>query len=74
LWRVTARRIGAALELGHRIASLSVTSTEPIRQPDAVARRLMATYGHRVQETFGGIYLDARHRIMSEREISSSER
>ncbi len=29
----------------------------------------MATYGHRVQETFGGIYLDARHRIISEREI-----
>lgn len=62
-------RIGAALELGRRIATLSVTSTEPIRQPDDVARRLMATYGHRVQETFGGIYLDARQRIISEREI-----
>ena len=62
-------RIGAALELGRRIATLSITSTEPIRQPEIVARRLMATYGHRVQETFGGIYLDARHRIISEREI-----
>jgi DNA repair protein RadC len=62
-------RIGAALELGRRIASLSVTSTEPIRQPDAVALRLMASYGHRVQETFGGLYLDARHRIVSEREV-----
>ena len=62
-------RIGAALELGRRIAALSVTSSEPIRQPESVARRLMATYGHRVQETFGGIYLDARHRIISEREI-----
>lgn len=62
-------RIGAALELGRRIATLSVTSTEPVRQPEIVARRLMATYGHRVQETFGGIYLDARHRIISEREI-----
>jgi DNA repair protein RadC len=62
-------RIGAALELGRRIATLSVTSTEPIRQPDCVAPRLMASYGHRVQETFGGIYLDARHRIISEREI-----
>lgn len=29
----------------------------------------MATYGHRTQETFGAIYLDARHRIISEREI-----
>lgn len=62
-------RIGAALELGRRIATLSSTSSEPIRQPEIVARRLMATYGHRVQETFGGIYLDARHRIISEREI-----
>jgi DNA repair protein RadC len=62
-------RIGAARELGRRIAALSVTSSEPIRHPEAVAGRLMATYGHRVQETFGGIYLDVRHRIISEREI-----
>ena len=29
----------------------------------------MAASGHRVQETFGAIYLDARHRIISERQI-----
>jgi DNA repair protein RadC len=62
-------RIGAALELARRIATLSVTSSKPIHHPEAVAPRLMASYGHRVQETFGGIYLDARHRIISEREI-----
>jgi DNA repair protein RadC len=62
-------RIGAALELGRRIASLSLTSSEPIRQPEDAARRLIATYGHRIQETFGAIYLDVRHRIVSEREI-----
>ena len=62
-------RIGAALELGRRIAALSITSSEPIRQPEIAARRLMATYGHRPQETFGALYLDARHRIISEREI-----
>lgn len=62
-------RIGAALELGRRIAAHSTTSSEPIRDPAVVARRLMAAYGHRVQETFGGIFLDARHRIISEREI-----
>lgn len=62
-------RIGAALELGRRIAALSLTSSEPIRQPEIAARRLMATYGHGAQETFGAIYLDARHRIISEREI-----
>jgi DNA repair protein RadC len=62
-------RIGAALELGRRIAAQSTTSSEPVRDPAMVAQRLMASYGHRVQETFGGIFLDARHRIISEREI-----
>ena len=62
-------RIGAALELGRRIAAQATTSSEPIRDPAVVARRLMTAYGHRVQETFGGIFLDARHHIISEREI-----
>lgn len=62
-------RIAAALELGRRIAAQSTTSSEPVRDPAIVAHRLMATYGHRVQETFGGVFLDARHRIVSEREI-----
>ncbi|HEY0141840.1 MAG TPA: DNA repair protein RadC [Thermoanaerobaculia bacterium] len=62
-------RIGAALELGRRIAALSATSSDPVRDPAAVAPRLIATYAYRPQETFGGIYLDARNRIVSEREI-----
>jgi DNA repair protein RadC len=62
-------RIAAALELGRRIASLSGTSSEPLRDPAVVARRLIATHAHRPQETFGGLYLDARHRMVSEREI-----
>ena len=62
-------RIGAALELGRRIAAQSTTSSEPVRDAAIVARRLMAAYGHRAQETFGGIFLDGRHRILSEREI-----
>jgi DNA repair protein RadC len=62
-------RIGAALELGRRIAALPVTSSDPIRDPAEVAQRLTARYAHRVQETFGSISLDARHRIVSEREI-----
>lgn len=62
-------RIGSALELGRRIAALSVTSEEPVRDPSAVAARLIASYGHRVQETFGALFLDARHRILTEREI-----
>jgi DNA repair protein RadC len=62
-------RIGAALELGRRIAALSTTWSDPIRDPAAVAPRLIATYAYRPQETVGGIYLDARNRIVSEREV-----
>lgn len=62
-------RIGAALELGRRIAVLSATSSDPVHDRSPLAKRLMATYGHRVQEIFGGIYLDSRNRIVSEREI-----
>jgi DNA repair protein RadC len=62
-------RIAAALELGRRIAALSTTSGEPVLEPPVVAQRLIAHYAHNVQETFGGIYLDARSRIISEREI-----
>jgi DNA repair protein RadC len=62
-------RIAAALELGRRIAALSTTASEPVRDAADVAPRLIARYAHRVQETFGGIYLDARNRIVSEREI-----
>ena len=62
-------RIGAALELGRRIAALSATSSDPIRDPAALAPRLIAKYAYRPQETLGGVYLDARNRVISEREI-----
>ena len=61
--------MGAALELGRRIAALSATSSEPVRDSVDIAPRLVARYAHRMQETFGGVYLDARNRIVSEREI-----
>ena len=63
-------RVGAALELGRRIAAISTAGSEPLREPRDVAPRLIANYGHRVQETLGAIYLDVRNRIISEREIS----
>lgn len=62
-------RVGVALELGRRIAALKAISSDPVGDPAPVAMRLIAAYGHRVQETFGGIYLDSRNRIISEREI-----
>jgi DNA repair protein RadC len=62
-------RIGAALELGRRIAAFRATASEPVRDSADIAAGLIARYAHRVQETFGGVYLDARNRIVSEREI-----
>ena len=62
-------RIGAALELGRRIAAVSLTSEEPIRDAKTAAARLIANYGNRLQETFGALFLDARHRIITERQI-----
>lgn len=62
-------RIAAALELGRRIAALSATSADPIGDPATIAARLIPRYAHSVQETLGGIYLDARNRVLSEREI-----
>lgn len=62
-------RIGAALELGRRIAALSTTSSEPVTDPASLAPRLIARYGHQVQETLGGIFLDSRCRIIAERSI-----
>lgn len=62
-------RIGAALELGRRVAALAVTATEPVHDPASLAMRLIARYGHSVQEILGAIFLDSRNRIISEREI-----
>ena len=41
-------RIGAALELGRRIANQLATSTDPIRDPAKIAHRLIARYAHNV--------------------------
>lgn len=62
-------RIGAALELGRRVAALSTTSSEPIRDPTLLATRLIANFAHRPQEVLGGVYVDSRHRLIREREI-----
>jgi DNA repair protein RadC len=63
-------RIAAALELARRIAALTPTSGDPVTEPSSLATRLVGRYGHCVQERFGVICLDARNRIISEREIS----
>ena len=66
--RRQAARVVASLELGRRIASIAHDG-EPVTDPGALARSLIARYSHHVQERLGAVYLDAKHRIIREREI-----
>lgn len=66
--RRQAARVVASLELGRRIASIAHDG-EPVTDPGALARSLIARYSHHVQERLGAVYLDAKHRIVREREI-----
>ncbi len=64
-----ASKIAAAFELGRRATRRELPLEEPVRDPDTIAKALMATYAHHVQERLGAIYLDAKNRIIREREV-----
>jgi DNA repair protein RadC len=64
-----AAKIAAAFELGRRATSRELPAADPIRDPEPLARSLVARYAHHVQERLGAIYLDSRHRVIREREI-----
>lgn len=64
-----ACRIAAALELGRRLASRHESERETIRDAESMARPLIARYSHYLQERLGAIYLDAKNRVLLEREI-----
>lgn len=64
-----AAKIAACFELGHRTVIRETPLDDPIRHPDALARALIARHGHHVQERLGAVYLDAKNRIIVEREI-----
>jgi len=66
--RRQAARVIASLELGRRIASIAHDG-EPVTDPGALARSLIARYSHHVQERLGAVYLDAKNRIIREREV-----
>jgi len=66
--RRQAARVLATLELGRRLAG-DRGERAPVQSPDALAFPLLARYAHHVQEVLGAIYLDAKHRVLSEREI-----
>lgn len=64
-----ASKIAAAFELGRRATARDLPLSDPIRDPEILARSLIARYSHQVQERLGAINLDAKHRIIREREI-----
>lgn len=62
-------RIDAAFELGRRLAGHQDTARDPVRDPDSLARSLVARYAHHMQERLGVVFLDAKSRVIHEREI-----
>jgi DNA repair protein radc len=66
--RRQAARVVVSLELGRRLASIT-DDREPLSDPLELGHRLIARYGHHVQERVGAIYLDSRNRVLREREI-----
>lgn len=61
-------RLAAALELGRRVAGAQ-EDRETVRNISNLARRLVSSYSHHLQERLGAVYLDTRDRIIREREI-----
>lgn len=66
--RRQAARIVASLELNRRLAAVT-DDRVPVSDPEMLARSLLARYSHHVQERLGAVYLDAKHRVLREREI-----
>jgi DNA repair protein RadC len=66
--RTQAARVLASLELNRRLAS-TTDAREPICDPQTLGRPLVARYAHHVQEVLGAVYLDAKHRVIREREV-----
>ncbi len=62
-------RIAAALELGRRLSAHCDGDRDPVRDAESLARPLIARYSHFVQERLGAVFLDAKNRIIREREI-----
>lgn len=62
-------RLVAAFEIGRRLAARLEPQSDPVRQPELLARSLIARYSHHVQERLGAVYLDAKNRVIRERVI-----
>jgi DNA repair protein RadC len=59
----------AAVEVACRMAAAAVPAQEPLSRPAEVCRYLDLRYGRGEQEIMGALYVNARHRLVSEREL-----
>jgi DNA repair protein RadC len=64
-----ASRLAAAFEIGRRMSARIDSEVDSIREPESLARALIARYSHHVQERLGAVFLDSKNRIIREREI-----
>lgn len=64
-----ASKIAVAFELGRSATARELPLGDPIRDPEILGRSLLARYSHHVQERLGAINLDAKNRVIREREI-----
>lgn len=66
--RRQSARVLASLELNRRLAAVP-DEREPIRDAEGIARQLISRYAHHVQEVLGAVYLDAKNRVIRQREV-----
>lgn len=59
----------AALEIASRVAREQLGEREPLTRPAEVARYLALRYWARDQEVVGALFLDARSRLLGEKEL-----
>lgn len=59
----------AAVEIGRRLAREQLMDREPLSRPVDVAHYLALRYHTSDQEVMGALFLDARNRLLGEREI-----
>jgi len=59
----------ASLELARRLARSEVPRSEPMKRPLALVQYLALRYSTIGQEVLGAVYLDARSRLIEDREI-----
>jgi DNA repair protein RadC len=59
----------AAIELGRRLAREEMPQRRPLTRPAEVARYLTLRYRVRDQEVVGALFVDAKNRLLGEREL-----